>query len=124
MWGPWIHLCTVISLLQKQSVGSNLKGWLCINAYRSRTYLNKIEKHFEKPNFIELAALQPSSLSYDHNQVISSLPWEPKSGFPFCGQPFSPYVKKLQNIALLHLSITYLSITYFNLHYEANTFTS
>ena len=41
----WIHLCTVLSLLQKQPAGSNLKGWLCTHAYLRRKYLNKLEKH-------------------------------------------------------------------------------
>ena len=34
--------------------------------------------------------------------------WEAKSGFHFLRYPFSPYMRKLQNIiALLHLSVTY-----------------
>ena len=46
MWGSWIHLCVVMSLLQKQSAGSNLKGWFCIHAYVREKYLNKLEKHY------------------------------------------------------------------------------
>ena len=43
--GSWIYLFLVITLLQKHSVGSNLKGWLCIYAYLNGKYLNKLEKH-------------------------------------------------------------------------------
>ena len=71
--------------------------------------MNKLEKHIlSSPVLLNLQHYNHSSLSYDHNQVIYSLPWEAKLGFPFLGQPFSPYMSKLKNIiALLHLSITY-----------------
>ena len=45
LWGSWIHLCTVIGLLQRQLAGSNLKEWLCIHTYNREKYLNKLEKH-------------------------------------------------------------------------------
>ena len=32
-------------MLQKQSAGSSLKGWLSIHVYLSGKYLNKLEKH-------------------------------------------------------------------------------
>ena len=39
-------ISTVISLLQKQSAGSNLKGWLCVHADLRGKYLNKLENIF------------------------------------------------------------------------------
>ena len=71
LWGSWIHLCTVISLLQKQSAGSNLKGWLCIHAYLRGKYLNKLEKYIlGSLILLNLQHYNHSSLSYNHSQVI------------------------------------------------------
>ena len=124
--GPWIHhkfnnkfvislstiISTVIGLLQKHLAGSNLKGWLCIQAYLRGKYLNKSEKHFlGSLILLNLQHYNHSSLSYDHSQVICCLLWEATLGFPFLGYTFSPYVRKLLSIiALLHL---YYFITYF-----------
>ena len=82
--GSWIHrnkfvislttvINTVISLLQKQLAGSNLKGWLCIHAYLRGKYLNKLEKNiFGSLILLNLQHYNHSSLSYDHSQVIYS----------------------------------------------------
>ena len=78
LWGSWIHLCTVI-MLQKQSAGSNLKGWLCIHAYLRGKYLNKLEKHIlGSLILLNFHHYNHSSFSYDHSQVIYNLPWEAK----------------------------------------------
>ena len=45
LWGSWTHLCTVISMLQKQLASSNLKRQLYIHAYLCRKYLNELGKH-------------------------------------------------------------------------------
>ena len=79
LWDSWIRLCTVIRLLQKQSAGSNLKGWLSTHAYFRGMYLNKLEKHIlGSPNLLNFQ-------HYDHKRVTYSLPWEAKLGFPFLG---------------------------------------
>ena len=75
LWGSWIHLCTVISLLQKQLAGSKLKGWLCIDAYLGRKYLNKLEKHIL--GFIKFATL----ITTPHSVTITA-----KLYIVYCGK--------------------------------------
>ena len=105
LWGSWIHLCTAISLLQKQSAGSNLKGWLCIHAYLRGKYLNKLEKHIlGSLILLNLRHYNHNSLSYNHSQAIYSLPWEAKSGvgvsfFWICFQPLTEEIAKYYYIA-------------------------
>ena len=109
LWGFWIHLCTVISLLQKQLAGSNLKGWLCINEYLRRRYLNKIETHILRNLTLKnLQHYNHSSLSYNHCQVIYSLLWYAKSGLSFLIK-FQPLCKEIAKYYCFASSVHNLS---------------
>ena len=72
--------------------------------------LNKLEKLMPWSLIsLNLQYYNRRLLSYNHSQVIHSLPWVANSGVTFLGQSFSLYLKKLQNIiALLYLSVFYI----------------
>ena len=109
LWGSWIHHCTVISLLQRQSAGSNLKEWLCIHAYNRGKYLNKLEKHIlGSLTLFNLQHQQPQCTQLRSQPSYIWLTMGSKVWVSFSQITFQPLCEKLQSIiALLDLSITY-----------------
>ena len=124
MWVSWIHLCTVIILLQKQSAGSNIKGWLCIHAYLRRIWI-KLKHILCCLILLNLQHYNHSLLSYDHSQVIYTLPLESKVWVSFFLVTFQPLCEKITKCYCIASSIHNLfHMVYNEVHDEVNTFTS
>ena len=112
MWGFWIRLSPVISLLCAivKVVSRFRHKRIVMHACLWRKYLNKLDKVMSSSLIsLNFQYYNHSLLSYNHSQVIHSSPRKANSGSYCLGPSFSLYLKKLQNIiVLLYLSVFYM----------------
>ena len=110
-WGFWIWLSPVISLLCSivKAVSRIRPKRIVIRACLWGKYLNKLDKAMSWSLIsLNLQSYNDNLLSYNHSQVIHSLPWEANSGSYFSWLIFQPLSKVTAKYHCFALSLSIL----------------
>ena len=106
LWSFWIRISPVISFLCSivKAVSRFRPKRIVMHACLWGKYLNKLDKVMSW----SLLSFNQSLLSYNHNQVIHSLPWEANSGSYFSRIIFQSLPKDTAKYNCFALSLSIL----------------
>ena len=111
LWSFWIRISPVISLLCSivKAVSRFRPKRIVMHACLWGKYLNKLDKVVSWSLIsLNLQFYNQSLLSYNHNQVIHSLPWEANSGSYFSRIIFQSLPKETAKYNCFALSLSIL----------------